>query len=539
MLRKLSNQLGTLRLLVQAEADLPALPLALDLAEALADGRLVAVVAAGQPLAVEPSRPIEELVNARGEPTRSLAELTELFVELDPTKVGAVVVADTSMLYRATRCATRRASERLELSSGLWDEIAESAISATEALGRRGIHVIWIAPSTRDRGMNDDGDEVLLSTSSPKCWGDLPRQVHLWLELERGSTSCVVRRDAIGLGRERIEASREGLLAPLRGRLGMRPRALTTTLDESNARELEARRRRELARSQLQAKVAARITALANLRAQQGPDRWAELMHEWEGLRFEVAPEFAKQVDDQLAGRARASAGAWAMIQRFENTAERTNHDPEQALSLELAGPHPDQVPSVDVVRIDEVLAAEGSFEGWSRERIIAAIEACARSLGVWSRPRLAVIAACVGVGTRGLSWGTYENDALHRLLLGLASMAATEAAYAEPPQPSNVVELPRRAEIREATPGLVLELPTPETLASLDRRHACDYLCAVLTAGGHWSELAELQEQAGLATRTKDVRAWSDAERSAVYGLALRRRGLAPDLPERAAARR
>ncbi len=568
-LRQPSKTLGALRVLIQGSADRLGHGLAIELARKLAGNKQVVVVSAGHDLTGLAHRfEFLELVGQHGLPTRSLGEIGEEITEF-PADVGALVVLDTAELYRATRCATRQASDRQSLSPGLWDEIAESAKEVLELATRRGIHQIWCAPTREDRGTNEDGDEVMLNSRSPKAWGDLPKSVHAWLEIDEDRAR--VRRDTTGTlerGQEwRIDSAADGLHSRLERVLGGEPRPSVATLTESTSAELAARDRRSAAGDI----ITERFCALAQVRSWRGPEGVEELRAEWMAERGRVSHEQLKVVEHALEMAATSAARAWAPLRAMVATEELSAvEDPARVTSTTLSGPCPTRCPETGD-GLDPTAPLHDYDPGYIGGHAFATdldpetragwVAAFARRLGVWTRASMSVLCSYVldsaaashaaqsgqlsqstcPLLPRGKEWANYSDDDHRNLLAHLFNLASIEARYS--PAPVSVHVEPEQTESPPAPPpmddavldmlaaGVEIEpdprpaaaprsipLPTRTEFAELRRSDAASYLEALITHGQWWGKLDQLRARAGATGGGKKVSGWSDDARQAVY---------------------
>ncbi len=443
------------RLLVQDDTDADGIGLALAVGEAWARGRLLLVVnGSGRDLSGYAARGhrFSVLLDDQGRPSRSLGEIAEAFEGIDPDEIGCVVVVDTNRIYRATRCAVRDVRKIRDLSSGDWDETNESLGSAGEALTRAGIPSVFLAPSTDERGLDVDGQEVTIGTK-PQAWKGLERSSHVQLHaraVRRGGIEVKVLGDdhrVLGRIGDVIDATDPTAVASKLAPLAKdcRPTIATTTLAESTATELAARRRREERGIRASAARRDRIVALANVRAHQGAIALFELERELDvGDMLTSDREFAAQAISKasaMIGRGRGPGrGDWAWwIDSMESTMEQSSATVRTFGAV--SGPDPKHCPSKGLThgQLRGLLSDLENFGHWAMEcddaQLFGAIASLARLADLWSEPRFAVLCMACGLAKQGRDWDIYPREMLVGLATTLAGMAAAVAMYDPPPQ--------------------------------------------------------------------------------------------------------
>lgn len=434
-----------LRLLLQADDDADGIDVALSAAGVWAEKKLTLVInGLGKDLSAFASagrHHFAVLCDDAGRPTRSLTEIAEAFESLDREQIGAVVVLDTNRIYRATRCSVRDIDQLKNLSPGHWDDTNEALGLVGELLTRAGMPSIFVAPPSEIRGVNEDGEDVLVGTK-PQAWKDLARQAHALLKLSRrgrvldveiagddwrklGQVGEVVQITGVELGKRFADLAQ--------GRAG---EAAGTTLAEATAAELAARTRRAERRRAESERARDSLSSLAWLRAYQGPDAWARHMES-------VALALGAMSEDDAAAMQQKHAAVYGQMSKSlewmamaERTAEMSPY-PLHRSGIQIAGPAISECPARDDMPVAD-LPAEKVAElatGCEREEIAAWIASLAQYAGVWTESAFAVVCVSGGVGAKGPSWEAYTDEDLRKIVQGLLWLVSIRRQF-DPQKP-------------------------------------------------------------------------------------------------------
>lgn len=458
--------------LIQTDDDADGLELALQVAREWGRGKLVLVVnGSGRDLGGYAARGhrFGVLLDEHDRPTRSLGEIAEAFRGLDSEAVGCVVVADTNRIYRATRCAVRDARRISDLTPGDWDQTNESLGSACEALSRAAIPSLFVAPSTDERALDADGQEVIVG-KAPQAWKDLRRMAHVQLHARvgaRGLEVGIISDDFAALG-EPGEVVAACSVASGLAKLAKdtRPSVGSTTLEESTAGELAARRRRELELVEQSARKRDRIVGLALLRAHQGARELARLELDLQegGMLTADADKAAKAIASARSALGTVSGQptvSW--IDWLDDTIERST------ASLRSFGPVIGPDPSLCPA---EPHSCAGLLQGLDPElgvatlndaTLMGAIKWLAQRLELWSEPRFAAVCMVAGLAPQGRDWEVYPRHRLDQLAVWLLALASSAVAHGELRLDRPEVHVAPEFDTAELPPGYRVDRPAAD----------------------------------------------------------------------------
>jgi hypothetical protein len=467
-------QASAFRLLIQGDDDADPVDFCLATASRWTTGQrpqILAINATGRDIDAYVKRypALVQITDDRGRPSRSLTEIGEVLADL-PSTVGVVVVLDTNMLYRAARCADKSIDKVKALDAGRWDLVNEALGKLGEIITRSGRPSVYLAPTTDEYGVTEDGQAGKVGTK-PHGWKGLIRSAHATVHVTRnGSTTNieVLSDDHRVLGvpgtvRQGMDGAALGKAFEAVARASS-PTFGSTLLEENTTAEIAARER--VARMRVQRSTEMRIRVCsgeARLRACQGAAAWNRLIaqiHE-----ADLLPDDSEAIHACITSNNITTPMLWSCA--LEYAAETIGGPVIQipwGLHGETApvrGPSPLRCPSLEGQHPPEWLFSKSPED--QHHAILTApaaslvewIASLADFAGVWTQGGMAAVSVLAQLPARGPDWESYRAEELRALMMVLADLGRTRLA----------VDGPRVAPIPEVVPVAAANEPAADDI--------------------------------------------------------------------------
>jgi hypothetical protein len=462
-------QASAFRLLVQGDDDSDPVEFCLATAARWTTGQrpqILAINATGRDLTAYALRypTLVQITDDRGRPSRSLTEIGEVLADL-PSTVGVVVVLDTNMLYRAARCADKSIDKVKALDAGRWDLVNEALGKLGEIITRSGRPSVYLAPTTDEYGVTEDGQAGKVGTK-PHGWKGLIRSAHATVHVSRdgASTNIEVLSDdhrvlgvpgTVRLGMDGGELGR-AFEAVARGSA---PAFGATLLEENTTAELAARERVARRRVQRSTEMRGRVcSGEARLRACQGSAAWNRLIgqiHE-----ADLLPDDSEAIQACITSQNVQAPMLWSCALEY---AADTVDGPVLQIpwglhgdTAPVRGPSPLRCPPLEGGHPPEWLFSQTpeyqhhALMTAPPSSLVEWVASLAEFAGVWTQGGMAAVSVLAQVPARGPDWEPYRAEELRALMFVLADLGRTRLA----------VDGPRVEPIPEVVPAVAANEP-------------------------------------------------------------------------------